>query len=150
MFSVLHCFASVDIKLISVLVLVLMTTSIECQSKESLCKFIAKEGKVRDLGLYQFIDTNRHGLVIDSLVENTMTFPDSEVEMQRNTSYCSILRIGKCRPIPILLVITSVATSFMVDYAHQKRKLKLILTSTVVQNKWYVYCDEWLFYANVV
>ena len=58
-FSVLQRFVSVDIKLISVVVLVLMSTSVDCQSNQSICKFIIKEGRVRDLRLYQFIDWER-------------------------------------------------------------------------------------------
>ena len=55
MFSVLHCFASVDIKLISLLISVLMSTSVGSQS---ICDFIIKEGRVRNVGLYQLIHRN--------------------------------------------------------------------------------------------
>ena len=55
MFSVLHCFVSVDIKLISLLISVLMSTSVGSQS---ICDFIIKGGRIRDLGLYQFIEKN--------------------------------------------------------------------------------------------
>ena len=43
-------------KMISILVLVLMTTSIDCQTSDSICSFIFKDGRVRDLGVYQFED----------------------------------------------------------------------------------------------
>ena len=55
MFSVLQCFVSVDIKLISLLISVLMSTSVGSQS---ICDFIIKEGRVRNLGLYQLIHRN--------------------------------------------------------------------------------------------
>ena len=42
-------------KMISVLVLVLMFTSIDCQSNQSICDYILKEGRVKDLGLYRFV-----------------------------------------------------------------------------------------------
>ena len=58
MFSVLQCFVSVKIQLISVVVIVLMTTSVDSQSKDPICDYIIKKGRVRDLGLYQFIDSN--------------------------------------------------------------------------------------------
>ena len=43
---------------ISVVVLVLMSTSVDCQTNQSICDFIVEDGRVRDLGLYQFIDKN--------------------------------------------------------------------------------------------
>ena len=58
LFSGLQLFVSVDIKLISVVVLLLMSTSVNCQSNDSICNFLIKEGRVRELGLYQFIDKN--------------------------------------------------------------------------------------------
>ena len=57
-FSVLQRFVSVDIKLISVVVLVLMSTSVDSQSKDPICDYIIKKGRVKDLELYQFSDGN--------------------------------------------------------------------------------------------
>ena len=42
-------------KMLSLLVLVLMSTSIDCQSNQSICDYIIIDGRVRDLGLYQFL-----------------------------------------------------------------------------------------------
>ena len=58
MFSVYHCFVSFDIKFIALLTLVLMSSSIGGHSKDTICDFIIKDGRVRELGLYQFIDKN--------------------------------------------------------------------------------------------
>ena len=55
MFSVFHPFILVDIKFISLMVLVLMFTSIDGQSNDSICDYLLEEGRVTDLGLYQFV-----------------------------------------------------------------------------------------------
>ena len=54
LFSVLKISVLVDMKLISVVILVLMSTSIDCQSNQSICDFLINEGRVRDLGLYRW------------------------------------------------------------------------------------------------
>ena len=51
--SVVHLF--IDLKLISVLVLVLMSTSSDCHSNDIICDFIVRDGRVRDLGIYRFV-----------------------------------------------------------------------------------------------
>ena len=55
MFSVFQRFVLFDINFISLLVFVLMSTSIGCQSNDSICKFIVRDGRVRDLGIYRFV-----------------------------------------------------------------------------------------------
>ena len=42
-------------KKLSVLVFVLMFTSIDCQTNDSICGYLLKEGRVKDLGLYRFV-----------------------------------------------------------------------------------------------
>ena len=34
----------------------MISSSIDCQSSDSICSFLSKDGRVRDLGLYQFVD----------------------------------------------------------------------------------------------
>ena len=46
-------------KKISLLVLVLMSASIDCQSNDSICGYLLKEGRVKDLGLYHFVSEGR-------------------------------------------------------------------------------------------
>ena len=46
----------VDFKLISVLVLVMISTSVDCLS---ICDFIVRDGRVRDLGIYRFVSNER-------------------------------------------------------------------------------------------
>ena len=46
----------VDFKLISVLVLVMISTSVDCLSNDSICDFIVR---VRDLGIYRFVWNER-------------------------------------------------------------------------------------------
>ena len=41
--------------MLSLLVLVLMFASIDCQSNPLICEFLSKEGRLKDLGLYQFV-----------------------------------------------------------------------------------------------
>ena len=59
LFSILKVFVLVDIKLITVVVLLLMSSSIDSEANQSICSFLIKEGRVRDLGLYQFINRTR-------------------------------------------------------------------------------------------
>ena len=42
-------------KMLSLLVLVLMSASIDCQSNDSICNFLLKDGRVRDIGIYQYL-----------------------------------------------------------------------------------------------
>ena len=49
----------VDFKLISVLVLVMISTSVDCLSNDSICDFIVRDGRVRDLGIYRFVSNER-------------------------------------------------------------------------------------------
>ena len=49
----------VDFKLISVLVLVMISTSVDCHSNDSICDFIVRDGRVRDLGIYRFVSNER-------------------------------------------------------------------------------------------
>ena len=44
--------------MLSLLVLVLMSASIDCQSNDSICNFLLKDGRVRDIGLYQYLYQN--------------------------------------------------------------------------------------------
>ena len=41
--------------MLSLLVLVLMSASIDCQSSPSICDFLLKDGRVRDIGIYQYL-----------------------------------------------------------------------------------------------
>ena len=47
------------LNLISVLVLVMISTSVDCQSNDSICDFIVRDGRVRDLGIYRFVSNER-------------------------------------------------------------------------------------------
>ena len=42
-------------KMLSIFLLVSMFASIDCQSNHSICDFLLKDGRVRDIGLYQFV-----------------------------------------------------------------------------------------------
>ena len=44
--------------MISLLILVLMSASIDCQSNDSICDFLLKDGRVRDIGIYQYLYQN--------------------------------------------------------------------------------------------
>ena len=45
-------------EMISILIIVLMSASIDCQSNDSICDFFLKDGRVRDIGIYQYLYQN--------------------------------------------------------------------------------------------
>ena len=44
--------------MISLLILFLMSASIDCQTNDSICDFLLKDGRVRDIGIYQYLYQN--------------------------------------------------------------------------------------------
>ena len=71
-------------KMISLLVLILMTTSIVCQTSASICSFLSKHGRVRDLGLYRFIS---NGSISYRLFKRIKTKSDSEVSKNKSVEH---------------------------------------------------------------
>ena len=68
-------------KKLSVLVFVLMSTFIECQTKDSICNFLLENGRVRDLGLYRFV--SKEGISSYRLFKRVFDeSPEDKVEEQ--------------------------------------------------------------------
>ena len=128
-----------------------MSTSIDCQTKDSICDFLLKEGIVRDLGLYRFLskEGNSSYRLYNRAVDESSKQEAVEYELEINDWNVW------AQPSPILDYYG--VHKFYGGYG-KANNAQMCHSSPQVCNKkhfWicriqqYVYCDEWLFCAKV-
>ena len=134
------------LKMLSLLVLVLMSASIDCQSNDSICDFLSKDGRVRDIGIYQYLYQFTEYKIRE---ENKLRTNKSIRLFQRGTSseeYAIVIKNRTASADPYTHYNPYGLHKFFVG----QLKLEFDTFINCRVERGVCLCDEWLFYANVV